>query len=67
MVITIDSIMIDKKAVIRIIGKCQNPSGLTQGICRDIDPLQVAAYESSLIRAAKVERKTPPQTKVLGH
>lgn len=67
MVITIDSIMIDEKATIRIVGKCQNPSCQTQGICRDIDPLQVAAYESSLIRASQAEHRMASPAKVLGH
>jgi|GEM_PF-3432646 len=52
MLITIDSIMIDERATVRIIGKCTNPSCHTQGICRDIDPLQIAAFESALLRAA---------------
>jgi len=65
MVINIDSIMIDERATVRILGKCSNPGCNTQSICRDIDPLQVAAYESSLLRAKR--RSTPPRQKNLGH
>lgn len=65
MVINIESIMIDERATVRILGKCSNPACLTQNICRDIDPLQVAAYESSLIRMKR--RTAPPPVKHLGH
>lgn len=67
MVISIDSIMIDERATLRIVGKCNNASCQTQGICRDIDPLQVAAYESSLIRAAQEQRRAHPPVRGLGH
>jgi hypothetical protein len=65
MVIAIDSIMIDERATVRILGKCTNPSCLTQSICRDIDPLQVAAYESSLMRAK--QHREPPRQQTVGH
>ncbi len=68
MVINIDSILIDEKATLRIIGKCNNPSCQTQGICRDIDPIQVAAYESSLLRVAQTPQKAhAPQKATIGH
>jgi hypothetical protein len=60
MVIAIDSIMVDERATVRILGKCTNPS-----ICRDIDPLQIAAYESSLIQAQR--QSAPPRPQALGH
>lgn len=65
MVIAIDSIMIDERATVRILGKCTNPSCLTQSICRDIDPLQVAAYESSLMRVK--QHHEPPRQQTVGH
>jgi hypothetical protein len=65
MVIAIDSIMVDERATVRILGKCTNPGCLTQSICRDIDPLQIAAYESSLIQAKR--QSAPPLQKALGH
>jgi hypothetical protein len=67
MVISIDSVMIDERATLRILGKCNNPSCQTQGICRDIDPLQVAAYESSLLRATQEQRRTTAPVRGLGH
>lgn len=67
MVITIESVLIDERATIRIMGKCNNQNCQTQGICRDIDTLQVAAYESSLIRAATEQRRVQPPVRGLGH
>lgn len=69
MVITIESISIDEKATVRIVGKCNNANCQTQGICRDIDPLQVAAYESSLLSAAHAQTNAPRPSKQvsLGH
>jgi hypothetical protein len=64
MLIAIDSIMIDERATVRIVGKCTNPACHTQNICRDIDALQIAAFESALIRACA--QRTPP-VKGLGH
>jgi len=64
MLITIDSIMIDERATVRIVGKCTNPICHTQNICRDIDPLQIAAFESALLRAAS---RCPVPVKGLGH
>ncbi|HYE72368.1 MAG TPA: hypothetical protein VEF04_03520 [Blastocatellia bacterium] len=65
MVINIESIMIDERATVRILGKCSNPNCNTQSICRDIDPIQVAAYESSLLRMK--QRTAPPKPRNLGH
>lgn len=67
MVISIESVLIDERATIRIMGKCNNQNCLTQGICRDIDTLQVAAYESSLIRAAAEQRRVQAPVRGLGH
>lgn len=67
MVISIESIMIDEKATLRIVGKCTNQTCQTQGICRDIDPLQVAAYESSILNVSQLQRRSEPQMKGLGH
>jgi len=67
MVISIESVLIDERATIRIMGKCNNQNCQTQGICRDIDTLQVAAYESSLIRAAAEQRRVQAPVRGLGH
>jgi hypothetical protein len=67
MVISIESVLIDERATIRIIGKCNNQNCQTSGICRDIDTLQVAAYESSLMRAATEQRRVQPPVRGLGH
>lgn len=69
MVISIESISIDEKATVRIVGKCNNANCQTQGICRDIDPLQVAAYESSLLSAAHAQVNVPraPRQANVGH
>ena len=64
MLIAIDSIMIDERATVRIVGKCTNPGCYTQNICRDIDALQIAAFEAALQRMAA--RRQPP-VKGLGH
>jgi len=64
MVVAIESILIDERATVRVMGKCTNPNCQTQSICRDIDAMQVAAYESSLLRM-KPTRIAP--VKSLGH
>ena len=64
MLIAIDSIMIDERATVRIVGKCTNPNCYTQRICRDIDPLQIAAFEAELVTAAS---RRQPALKGLGH
>jgi hypothetical protein len=58
LLITIESVQIDEKATVRIIGKCTNPHCHTNSICRDIDPLQIAAYEGSIL---KVNNSAPPR------
>jgi hypothetical protein len=63
LLITIESVMIDEKATVRIIGKCTNPHCHTQSICRDIDPLQIAAYEASILQvSASTPRQPAPQS-----
>ncbi|MFN0124017.1 MAG: hypothetical protein ACKV2V_26235 [Blastocatellia bacterium] len=59
LLISIESVMIDERATVRIIGKCTNPHCQTQTICRDVDPLQIAAFEASLQRKAPVQRPAP--------
>jgi hypothetical protein len=64
MLIAIDSVMIDERATVRIVGKSTNPNCHTQNICRDIDPLQIAAFEAALLHAASPRPRAP---KGLGH
>ena len=64
MLIAIDSIMIDERATVRIVGKCTNPGCHTQNICRDIDALQIAAFEAALLRVSPYRQ---PPVKGLGH
>ncbi len=64
LLITIESVMIDEKATVRILGKCTNPHCQTQSICRDIDPLQIAAYEGSIARTVPARQ---PVAKSPGH
>ncbi len=64
LLITIESVMIDEKATVRILGKCTNPHCHTQSICRDIDPLQIAAYEGSIVKTVPARQPAP---KVPGH
>ena len=42
MLIVIDLILIDERAVVRIIGDCTNPDCRARNICFDFDPFQLA-------------------------
>jgi hypothetical protein len=59
MLIAIESVMVDERATVRIVGKCTNPHCHTQNICRDIDPLQIAAFEAALVRASAERLHSP--------
>lgn len=68
LLISIESVMIDEKATVRIVGKCTNPNCHTQTICRDIDALQIAAMESAILTAHDAEVKPRPSTpRAIGH
>lgn len=66
LLISIESVMVDERATVRIIGKCTNPHCQTNSICRDLDPLQIAAYEASMLKINS-QITQPPAPKVLGH
>jgi hypothetical protein len=61
MLLEIKSVLIDERATVRIIGRCANPFCAVDEAMRDVDPLQVAAAESSLKRV-----RTPHATLPVG-
>lgn len=63
MLIAISSVYIDERATVRIVGSCTNPECQTVNICRDIDALQIAAFEAALIRV----NNNKPVTSNAGH
>lgn len=50
MQIEINSVLIDERATVRITGSCPNPFCPVGEVARDVDPLQIAAAESTLKR-----------------
>jgi hypothetical protein len=58
--IEISAVLVDERAMVRVLGRCVNPFCIADEVARDVDPLQVAAAASSLKRAAKPQRVTAP-------
>jgi hypothetical protein len=60
MLVEISAVLIDERAMVRILGRCVNPFCVADEVARDVDPLKVAAAASSLKRAVKPQHVTAP-------
>jgi hypothetical protein len=57
--LAIDAVLIDERATVRIMGHCLNPFCIVDEVQRDVDPLQVAAAQSTLNRVARQRPALP--------